>query len=211
MSALEQMLRRAESHLAENCPHMRRLISSLGPCKLRTQPDGFQMLVRSITSQQISSAAARAIRRRLEGLVAPDTLSPQTVLAVGEAGIRGVGYSKQKASYLISLTSEVVERGLDLASLSDLDDDVVVDRLTKVRGIGVWTAQMYLIFSLGRPDVLPYGDLGVRQALRQFHDLTNLPGKRQAIELAAPWRPYASVASWYCWRSLDAPAAGETA
>ena len=211
MSAFEETLRRAEIHLAENCPHMRRLISALGPCRLQTQPDGFQMLVRSITSQQISSAAARAIRRRLEGLVAPDPLSPQAVLAVGEARMRGVGYSKQKASYLISLTSEVVERGLDLASLADLDDDDVIARLTRVRGIGVWTAQMFLIFSLGRPDVLPYGDLGVRQALRQFHDLAKLPGKRQCTELAAPWRPYASVASWYCWRSVDARAAGESA
>lgn len=211
MNSLSAMLRRAESHLEAACPHMRRLISSFGPCGLQTQPDGFQMLVRSITSQQISGLAARAIRRRLEARIAPEALSAETVRACGEEAIRSVGYSQRKASYLLGLATEVLDRGLDLNGLDGSSDEAVVQRLTEVRGIGEWTAQMFLIFSLGRPDVFPHGDLGVRQALRRFHGLDKLPGKRQAIELARPWRPYATVASWYCWRSVDAKAAQETA
>ncbi len=211
MNSLEEMLRRGESHLEAACPHMRRLISSFGPCGLQTQPDGFQMLVRSITSQQISGPASRAIRRRLQARIAPDALSAETVRACGEEGLRSVGYSQRKASYLLGLASEVSGGGLDLNALDGLSDEDVVRRLTELRGIGVWTAQMFLIFSLGRPDVFPYGDLGVRQALQGFHQLAKLPGKRQAIELARPWRPYATVASWYCWRSVDAKPAKEAA
>ena len=211
MNSFDEMLRRAETHLENACPHMRGLIAKFGPCRLQTQPDGFQMLVRSITSQQISGSAARAIRRRLQARIAPKPLSAESVRECGEDGLRSVGYSQRKASYLIGLATGVLERGLDLNGLQGRSDGDVVRRLTEVRGIGEWTAHMFLIFSLGRPDVLPYGDLGVRQALRKFHGLADLPGKRQAIKLARPWRPYASVASWYCWRSVDAKPARETA
>ncbi len=103
----------------------------------------------------------------------------------------------------------MLDGNLDFDALATRPDDEIVERLTKLRGIGIWTAQMYLIFCLGRPDVLPYDDLGVRQALRNFHGLAELPRKPEAIELAAPWRPYASVASWYCWRSIDVKVAQE--
>lgn len=211
MNPLDEMLRRAETHLKSACPHMRELISRFGPCRLQTQPDGFQMLVRSITSQQISGSAARAIRRRLQARIAPKTICAESVRECGEDVLRSVGYSQRKASYLTGLAAEVLERGLDLDALEELSDGDIVRRLTEVRGIGEWTAQMFLIFSLGRPDVFPHGDLGVRQALRGFHGLADLPGKRLAIELAQPWKPYASVASWYCWRSVDAKPARETA
>ena len=203
MTSLDEMLDRADRHLAEACPHMRQLVRRAGPCGLQTQPDGFQMLVRSITAQQISGNAARAIGRRLRDRIAPSALNAESVMACGEEGLRGSGYSARKASYVIGLASAVLEGRIDLDAMRDLDDDQVIARLTALRGIGVWTAKMFLIFSLGRPDVLPYEDLGVRQALRNFHDLDELPDRREAIELARPWRPYASVASWYCWRSLD--------
>ena len=203
MTLQEGALRSAERHLARACPHMREVIRLVGPCALQTQPDGFRMLVRSVTAQQISGTAARAIGGRLEALVGADGISASSLRACGEEQLRTVGYSGRKASYLLALSDAVLDGGLDLAGMDRLEDEEVIRLLTQVRGIGVWTAKMYLIFSLGRPDVLPHEDLGVRQALRRFHALDVLPDKRRSIELARPWRPYASVASWYCWRSLD--------
>jgi DNA-3-methyladenine glycosylase II len=203
------MLAKADEHLAQACPHMARLVHEHGPCALKLQPEPFQMLVRSITSQQISGAAARAILRRLEGAIAPAGISPSAISDCGEEGLRGAGYSERKASYLLGLAEEILDSRLDLGALATQPDDEIVARLSKLRGIGIWTAQMYLIFCLGRSDVFPHDDLGVRQALRNFHGLQELPRKREAIELAAAWRPYASVASWYCWRSIDVKVAQE--
>ena len=209
MTGLGAMLAKADEHLAQACPHMARLVLEHGPCALKLQPEPFQMLVRSITSQQISGAAARAILRRLEGAIAPAGIVPGAISDCGEEGLRRTGYSARKASYLLGLAEEVLGGSLDLGALATEPDDEIVARLSKLRGIGIWTAQMYLIFCLGRPDVFPYDDLGVRQALRNFHGLEELPRKREAIELAAPWRPYASVASWYCWHSIDVKVAQE--
>ena len=189
---------------------MRELIPRLGPCGLQLQPDGFQMLVRSITSQQISSHAARAIMRRLQAGLEPHGLVPDAVRELGTDGLRGCGYSARKASYVLGIATAVTDGDLDFKELTALGDEEVVERLTRLRGVGEWTGHMFLIFSLGRPDVLPHGDHGVRSALRNFHGLAELPDKSQATELAAPWRPFASIASWYCWRSLDAPAVAGT-
>ena len=206
-----EMLESAESHLLAACPHMRELIPRLGPCRLQLQPDGFQMLVRSITSQQISSHAARSIMRRLQAGLEPSEIVPDAVREFGMEGLRGCGYSARKASYVLGIATAVTDGAMDFKELGTLGDDDVVERLTRLRGVGEWTAHMYLIFSLGRPDVLPHGDHGVRSALRNFHGLEELPDKSRATELAAPWRPFASIASWYCWRSLDAPAVAGTA
>ena len=211
MSSDSHMLGRAERHLQAACPHMRRLIRRLGPCSLRLERDGFWMLVRSITSQQISSLAARAILRRLEQRITPSELCAEAVRDCGEDALRAAGYSQRKASYLLGLADAVLRGDLDLGATDSRSDDEVIEQLTRLKGIGVWTSQMFLIFSLGRPDVLPYDDLGVRQALRNFHGLQQLPGRREVVELAKPWRPYASIASWYCWRSLDAQAVAESA
>ena len=205
------MLESAERHLGAACPHMRELIQRLGPCRLQLQPDGFQMLVRSITSQQISSHAARSILRRLLAGLEPHDLAPDAVRKFGMEGLRGCGYSARKASYVLGIATAVTDGVLDFEELGSLADEEVVERLTRLRGVGEWTAHMFLIFSLGRPDVFPHGDLGVRSALRNFHGLEELPDKSQAIRLAVPWRPFASIASWYCWRSLDAPAVAGTA
>lgn len=209
MTQLAEILAKADEHLARACPHMERLVREHGPCALQLHPEPFQMLVRSITAQQISAVAARSIIRRLEGTIKPAPITPAAVADCGEESLRRAGYSARKASYLLGLAQEVLDGSLDFDALATRPDDEIVDRLTKLRGIGIWTAQMYLIFCLGRPDVLPYDDLGVRQALRDFHGLEELPRKREAIELAAPWRPYASVASWYCWRSIDVKVAQE--
>lgn len=209
MTQLAEMLAKADEHLAQACPHMARLVREHGPCTLELRPEPFPMLVRSITAQQISGAAARSIMRRLEGTIKPAPITPAAVADCGEESLRRAGYSARKASYLLGLAGEVLDGSLDFGALATRPDDEIVERLIKLRGIGIWTAQMYLIFCLGRPDVLPYDDLGVRQALRNFHGLAELPRKSAAIELAAPWRPYASVASWYCWRSIDVKVAQE--
>lgn len=203
------MLARADRHLRRACPHMRRVIARAGPCGLRLERDRFMMLTRSIVSQQISGHASRAIQRRLIEAAAPGKLDAPAVARLGEERLRAAGCSGQKARYLLSLAEHVRTGAVNLRSISRKSDAEIVAALTQVKGIGVWTAQMFLMFSLGRPDVFPYDDLGVRQALRNFHRLDSLPKKQQAVQLAEPWRPYATVASWYCWRSLDLPVGAE--
>ena len=161
------------------------------------------MLVRSFVSQQISTIAARAIRKRLLELAGPDGLTAANLARFTLDQMRSVGLSQQKASYVADLSCKVNEGTVDLRGLGGLSDQRVVETLTQVKGIGHWTAQMFLIFSLGRPDVFPLDDLGVRAAIRDRYQLGDLPDKKASLTIAAPWRPYASVASWYCWRVLD--------
>jgi DNA-3-methyladenine glycosylase II len=180
---------------------MRAVIDAVGPFTLRLERDRFGMLVRSIISQQISTSAARSIRRRLQEL-APD-MKAATVAQFTIDELRTVGLSPQKASYIADLAHKVNDGTVDLRQIGRLSDERVVEQLTQVKGIGRWTAQMFLIFSLGRLDVFPHDDLGVRTAIRNRYGLDDLPDKQTAHAIAAPWRPYASVASWYCWRTLD--------
>lgn len=184
---------------------MKSVIRRVGPFVFRAQRDRFQTLVRSILSQQISGYAARAIRARLEALVAPERLSPENLAALSVEQLRAAGVSAQKAKYLLSLATIVRDGEVKLKTIGRLADNDVIEQLVQVKGIGVWTAQMFLIFSLGRPDVFPCDDLGIRQAIRKLYGLTELPDKPTCLRIAEPWRPYASVASWYCWRSLELP------
>ncbi len=161
------------------------------------------MLIRSIIAQQISVAAAKTINARVVALVAPQRLSAEVMLAVSPARLRGAGVSQQKAAYLLDLAQRVAGGDVRLTRLAHHDDEAIIADLTRVKGIGRWTAQMFLIFSLGRPDVLAEDDLGLRSGVQRIHDLAALPTKAEFRELSAPWRPYATVASWYCWRSAD--------
>ncbi len=195
-------IRKARRHLRAADPVMRTVIDTVGPFTLRLERDRFGMLVRSIISQQISTGAARSIRRRLQEIAGADmTAANLARFTVDE--LRSVGLSPQKASYIADLARKVNEGMVDLRQIGRLSDERVVEQLTQVRGIGRWTAQMFLIFSLGRLDVFPHDDLGVRRAIRDRYGLDDLPDKQTAVAIAAPWRPYASVASWYCWRALD--------
>lgn len=193
----------ARRHLRAADPVMKVIIDAVGPYTLRFERDRFAMLVRSIVSQQISTNAARAIRRRLQELAGPQGLTAQNLARFGMEQLRSVGLSPQKASYVADLACKVNDGTVDLRRMGRLSDEDVVETLTQVKGIGRWTAQMFLIFSLGRPDVFPHDDLGVRTAIRDRYGLEELPDKEASHAIAAPWRPYASVASWYCWRSLD--------
>ena len=193
----------ARRHLRAADPVMQSIIDAVGPYTLWFEQDRFAMLVRSIVSQQISTSAARAIRKRLQDLAGPEGLTAANLARFRADELRSVGLSPQKAAYVADLSAKVNDGTVDLRRIGRLPDEQVVGRLTQVKGIGRWTAQMFLIFSLGRPDVFPHDDLGVRTAIRDRYGLTDLPDKATSYAIAASWRPYASVASWYCWRSLD--------
>jgi len=196
-------IQRARRHLRAADPVMRAVIATVGPFTLRLERDRFNMLVRSIISQQISTSAARSIRGRLQELAGPDGIKAANIARFSMEQLRCVGLSPQKASYVADLARKVNDGEVELRQIGRLSDERVVQQLTQVRGIGRWTAQMFLIFALGRLDVFPHDDLGVRTAIRDRYGLPELPDKETAIAIAAPWRPYASVASWYCWRSLE--------
>ena len=193
----------ALEHLQRADPVMRDVIRRAGPFRLKLRRDRFYSLVSSILSQQISGKAAASIRARLEAHVAPETISPQNLSGLTPRKLRSLGVSPQKAKYLLDLAARVQSGELKLDRLARMKDEEVIEALVEVKGIGVWTAQMFLIFSLGRLDVFPHDDLGVRAAIRNLYGLEDLPDKETSHRIAMPWRPYASVASWYCWRSLE--------
>ncbi|MBA3313003.1 MAG: DNA-3-methyladenine glycosylase [Planctomycetota bacterium] len=191
----------ATAHLQAHDPILGALIDIVGPCTLKLRRDRFDTLVRSILSQQISTAAARTIRGRLEDRIGVPR--PETLLALSVEELRECGVSPQKASYLRDLAEHVSSGRLPLNRLGRLSDDEVIERLIAVKGIGRWTGQMFLMFSLGRPDVLPHDDLGIRAAMRRLYDLPDMPKRDEMDEIAAPWRPHATLACWYLWRSLE--------
>jgi len=201
LSAAE--IERGVKHLRRADPVLRTVIRRAGPFTLKLKQDRFQALVFSIVSQQISGKAALAIRKRLLDRVGPDGLTPENIAVLPLEELRAVGLSKQKASYIQDLAGRVHQGELPLRRLARLSDDDVIEALIQVRGIGVWTAHMFLIFSLGRLDVMPHGDYGVRSAIQRLYDLPNLPDRATCQRIAEPWRPYASIAAWYCWRSLE--------
>jgi DNA-3-methyladenine glycosylase II len=202
-------VQRALFHLRKADPTMRRLIGQVGPFELELQRNRFHVLVKSIIAQQISTKAAVAIRTRVEKLAGPGRLTAEKLAAVDFEDLRAAGLSRQKAAYLHDLAEKVRTRRVRMARLARMSDEDVIDELAQVKGIGRWTAQMFLIFSLGRPDVFPHDDLGIRKAIQNLYGLDDLPDKQTSLEIAAPWSPYASIASWYCWRSIDAPDADD--
>ena len=190
-------------HLRQADTIMRDLIQKAGPFTLKLDRNRFGMLIRSILSQQISTKAARAIRLRLDQLLLPDKLSAQAIANVTDEHLRSVGLSAQKVSYVRDLSSRVLDNRLQLDRIGRLSDEAAIEHLIQVHGIGRWTAQMFLIFSLGRLDVFPHDDLIVRSSIRELYGLAEMPDKRTSHEIAQSWSPYRSVASWYCWRFID--------
>ena len=193
----------AVKHLRRRCPVMREVVEAVGPCTMKVRRDRFGMLARSILFQQISGHAANAILRKLLTRLPNGKLSPAGLARLSDDEFRAAGVSGQKTRYLRSLAELTLDGKVKLTGLAKRSDRQIIDDLIQVKGIGVWTAQMFLMFSLGRPDVLPWDDLGVRQAIRRLYGLDELPKREECERVAEPWRPYASVASWYCWRSLE--------
>ncbi len=203
MPTRAEQLELARKHLMKNDPILKPIIKKTGACPLKPQRDHYHTLVRSIVSQQISTAAARTILQRLVDHLQPHKIAPETMAALDLATLRTLGISQQKGSYLIDLTDRVQRGELDLKKINRHSDQAVIDELVRVKGIGVWTAHMFMIFSLGRLDVLPVGDLGIRNAIERLYQFEESPKPAEMEEIAKPWRPYASIASWYLWRSLE--------
>lgn len=181
------------------------IIDRVGPCRLEARRTGthYDALVRSIVFQQLSGKAARTIHDRFRGLYPGRRVRPELVIATSDTALRGAGLSRQKIGYLRDLSARVADRSLPLAHLGRLPDDAIIEHLVQVKGIGRWTVQMFLMFRLGRPDVLPELDLGLQNAIQRAYGLRKRPTPKDVIRIGAPWRPYASVASWYLWRSLE--------
>ncbi len=187
-------------HLRRVDPHLRAIIDRIGPCRLQPHPDRFGALVRSIISQQISTKAATSINQKLVAICG-EPHRPHRLIELGEGSLRSVGLSGAKARYVLNLAEAVASGQVPLDEIDDCwDEPTIVKTLTSVKGIGVWTAEMFLIFVLNRPDVLPAGDLGIRAALKDRHGLVELPRPSECFALAELWRPYRTVASWYIWR-----------
>jgi DNA-3-methyladenine glycosylase II len=196
-------IRKARRHLRSADPIMKAIIDAVGPFTLGLERNRFRMLVCSIISQQISGSAAASIIRRLRTLAGPGGLKAANLARFSIAELRSVGLSPQKASYVTDLVKKVNDGAVNLWQIGRLSDEQVIAQLIQVKGIGRWTAQMFLIFSLGRLDVFPHDDLGVRSAIRDNYGLADLPDKEAALKIAKPWRPFSSIASWYCRQSLD--------
>lgn len=193
----------ATEHLRQNCPVLGPVVEQVGRCRMTLRRDRFAALSRMILYQQLAGSAAKAIHDRLLLRLPEGRFTADGIAVLGDEDFRAAGVSGQKRSYLRSLAELTLDRRVRLQGLASKTEDEVIAELTQVKGVGVWTAHMFLMFTLGRPDILPVGDLGVRTAIRRLFALAEMPSPAECERLAAPWRPYASFASWYCWRSLD--------
>jgi DNA-3-methyladenine glycosylase II len=189
----------AVSNLSAIDAVMAEAILRVGPCTLRPNPNVFETLVDAIVSQQISVKAANAIMARLRLATPGGLLRPEALVQLDHDALRAVGLSPQKIRYIGDLTERVSSGQLDLEHFDKLDDETVIKELVAVKGVGRWTAEMILIFSLGRPDVLPVDDLGLLEGVRQTYGLNARPTRKEMLERGEVWRPYRKFATWYMW------------
>jgi DNA-3-methyladenine glycosylase II len=215
-------MRSAINHLKRSDPVMAEIITRIGPFGLERRPATFEAMVRAIVFQQLAGAAARTIFQRLQAacekavsgentersLYGGFAITPESVLALTEEQMRACGLSRQKLSYIRDLAAKTISRDVNFASLPGMSDQEVIEHLTRVKGVGVWSAQMFLIFALGRPDVMPTADLGLNAAIMRAYGKRKIPKPKQILKLSEAWRPYRSFACWYLWRSVDKPTVG---
>src|SRR2546425_13107469 len=194
-------MRKAVLHLSQSDPVMRAIIERVGPCRMEYGDPEFHSLAEAIVYQQLNGKAAVTIFKRFAAL-AGEPLTPEGILKLSEEQLRSVGLSKQKSSYLRDLAAKTHEGKLDFGRLPKLSDDEVIEHLTQVKGIGVWTAHMFLMFSLRRPNVLPTGDYGVQVAVKKHYKKRKLPKTKDMEKVAKCWEPDPSIAGWYLWRRL---------
>lgn len=202
------MHRKAIRHLKTCDPVMAGIIERIGPYRMQiaTQLTPFEAVARSIVYQQLSNKAAATIYGRVEALFDGRPPHAAQLLTLTHDQLRGAGLSKQKAAYLKDLAARVAVGELPIDSLHELEDAEIIAQLVRVKGIGHWTAQMFLIFRLGRPDVLPVLDLGIQKAVQRAYRLRKLPTPERLLRIGSKWAPYRSVATWYLWRSIDGDA-----
>ncbi len=192
----------ALKHLAAADARLAAIIKSVGAYEIKLRKDPFQSLVEAIIYQQLAGSAADAIYGRFVKIYGRFP-RPAQLLATPDSKLRACGLSARKIEYLKDLSSQVSDDRLKLALLPKMPDEQVIEQLVQVKGIGRWTAEMFLIFCLGRPDVLPVGDLGLRKAMQQVYSLAELPSPARMREIAQLWKPYSSIATWYMWKSLE--------
>jgi DNA-3-methyladenine glycosylase II len=195
-------MRKALLHLKKSDPILAGIIERVGPYRMTHTDPNFQSLVRSIVYQQLSGKAAGTIYGRLIA-ASSDPVNPAAILALSPEEMRALGLSQQKTKYIRDLAERTAAAEIDFAQLPDLTDEEIIECLTRVKGVGVWTAHMFLMFSLQRPNVLPVGDLGIRNAIQKAYRLRKPPKPEQIEKIARTWHPYCSYASWYLWRSLE--------
>jgi DNA-3-methyladenine glycosylase II len=196
-------MRKAINHLKKADPVMAAIISKAGPYRMQYREPVFQTLVRSIVYQQLSGKAALTIFNRLAAAAKVDPITPEAILKLRPPRMRALGLSKQKIVYIRELARLTREGDIQFERLPEMEDAAIIETLTRVKGVGVWTVQMFLMFALQRPNVLPVGDLGVRAAMKKAYGLPELPKPQEMERIAAAWHPYRSIASWYLWRSLE--------
>jgi DNA-3-methyladenine glycosylase II len=195
-------MRSAVRHLKQSDPVLRAIIERVGPCRMEFAAAEFHSLAEAIVYQQLNGKAAFTIFKRFAAL-AGEPLTPQGILKLSEAEMRGVGLSKQKSAYLKDMAERAARGELQFSRLADMTDEQVIEHLTQVKGVGVWTAHMFLMFSLRRPNILPTGDYGVQAAIKKHYRKRKLPKPSQMEKIARAWEPYRSIACWYLWKSLD--------
>jgi len=202
----EPLLEQAVRELSQSDPAMEELIRRVGPCQLPMKRRGkyFPALVEAIVYQQLSGKAAARILERFRSLFPSRRFpTPEQVARIPAERLRSAGVSPQKISYVKDLARRTANGSFPLRRISTMDDEEVMRRLTEIKGIGPWTAEMFLIFALGRPDVLPVTDLGIRKAVQRLYGMETLPSPNDLIELGRRWEPHRSVAAWYLWASVD--------
>jgi len=201
----EAKIQQAQTHLASNDPIIGALIDRFGDCKLVPHTDYYGELVSAIIGQQLSEKAGATIYKRFLTLFDGKLPTPEQIIVTDTEAIRGIGCSYSKAGYMKDLAQHIIDGRLDLAHIATLPNDVVIEQLVAVKGIGEWSAHMFMMFSLGRLDILPTGDLGIRKGMMMQYGLPELPKPPTMHEIALThgWTPYQSVASWYLWQSLD--------
>ncbi|MEK7561812.1 MAG: DNA-3-methyladenine glycosylase [Patescibacteria group bacterium] len=198
-------LRAAEIHLAANDPKLAQLIKKYGPCRLRPHTDYYKELLESIVGQQLSVKAADAIWKRVILFFGEVVPTPQQIADADTENLRACGLSYGKVKYMKDLAAHIIDGRLDLTHITSFPNNELIRELTAVKGIGQWSAHMFMIFSLGRLDILPVGDLGIRKAAMNIYNLRRLPSPERLIKLSKQngWPPYESIVAWYLWRNLD--------
>ncbi len=198
------LIRRAISHLKSSDRVLAALIEAHGTCSIKPALNHpFHALVSSIISQQISASAARTIKGRMFDLLDAKVFTPEGILKMSPGDYRSAGLSRAKTEYIRGLSLAVKKGQLDFCSLAKCEEEEVISRLVAFSGVGRWTAEMFLIFGLGRPDVLSVNDTGLKRALMLAYNLGQMPSADEMISIGEPWKPYRSVASWYLWRVID--------
>lgn len=192
----------AVRHLKKSDPILAAIIERVGPCRMEFGPPEFHSLAEAIVYQQLNGKAAVTIFKRFTALTG-EPVAPKGILKLTDAQLRSVGLSKQKSSYLKDMAERASRGELDFSRLPEMTDDEVIKHLTQVKGVGVWTAHMFLMFTLRRPNVLPTGDYGIQMAIKKHYQKRKMPKPEVMAKIAKSWEPYRSVACWYLWRSLD--------